>query len=257
MVGRLEDNREGRGRGGTALTRSPGANDANLPCKSRHISRHRAAEGCSRASRFRYPFSPVVLAPFSLPFSLPPFPTPLSFSLSLSNTSAQQHSADLPEVDEKFSELLSRELSRRAPTTSRKFCDVNAIVRRTAEDPLAGFAYLLARASREFIGHRFANRRTSRPSAPWRFPLHDALLLHGDYVHLIARRNAAKNQIISRIYLFLFERSVECSFWFHRENKNEGNIEFSSLYVKIVSHYLCVFCHNNSASKYDQHKLAM
>lgn len=161
MDGRLEDNREGRGRGGTALTRSPGANDANLPCKSRHISRHRAAEGCSRASRFRYPFSPVVLAPFSLPFPLPPFPTPLSFSLSLSNTSAQQHSADMPEVDEKFSELLSRELSRRAPTTSRKFCDVNAIARRTAEDPLAGFAYLLARASREFIGHRFANRQSS------------------------------------------------------------------------------------------------
>lgn len=40
------------------------------------------------------------------------------------------HSADPPEVDEKFSELLSRELSRRAPPTSRKFRDVNAIALR-------------------------------------------------------------------------------------------------------------------------------
>lgn len=106
---------------------------------------------------------PLSSPPFSLPF--PPSPlsnTSFILSFSLQYKRAQQHSADLPEVDEKFSELLSRELSRRAPTTSRKFCDVNAIARRTAEDPLAGFAYLLARASREFIGHRFANRRTSR-----------------------------------------------------------------------------------------------
>lgn len=44
---------------GLSLVRSLGANDANLPCKSRHISRHRAVEGRSREPMLYYPFSPV------------------------------------------------------------------------------------------------------------------------------------------------------------------------------------------------------
>lgn len=104
-----------RRREGVALVRSPGTNDANLPCKSRHISRHRAAEGRSCASRFCHPFSPSVLA-------RPP-----------ARSSAAHHSANPSEVDEKFSELLSLELSRHAPTTSRKFHDVNAIAIRSAD----------------------------------------------------------------------------------------------------------------------------
>lgn len=94
-----------------SLFRSLGANDANLPCKSRHISRHCAIEGRSR--------EPNVLAPF-LVWS----------SASFFSAATIYHSADLPEVDEKFSELLSRELSHRAPATSRKFHDVNAITLR-------------------------------------------------------------------------------------------------------------------------------
>lgn len=77
-------------------------------------------------------------------------PAPSSF------LSAAYHSADPSEVDEKFSELLSLELSRHAPTTSRKFHDVNAIAIRFA-DRRPDFAYLRSRASFEFISHRFAN----------------------------------------------------------------------------------------------------
>lgn len=131
--------REERGR--FSLTRSLGANDANLPCKSRHISRHRVAEG-----RSREPVVPPLLALCS----------PASGSL-LSDVT-MHHSADSPEVDEKFSELLSRELSRHAPATSRKFHDVNAITLR-ATDRRTDFAYLRSRVSSEFIGHRLANYR--------------------------------------------------------------------------------------------------
>lgn len=142
---------EGRGRG-ARHSLAPQAPMTPISRVNRDIFHDIARRKGARASRFRHPFSPSVLTP---PPSAAPSSSTLSFSLS---ATATQHSADLPEVDEKFSELLSRELSRRAPTTSRKFRDVNAIARRTAENPLAGFAYLLGRASREFIGHRFANR---------------------------------------------------------------------------------------------------
>lgn len=141
---------EGRGRG-ARHSLAPQAPMTPISRVNRDIFHDIARRKGARASRFRHPFSPSVLTPLRC--------TLLFHSLFLSlSATATQHSADLPEVDEKFSELLSRELSRRAPTTSRKFRDVNAIARRTAENPLAGFAYLLGRASREFIGHRFANR---------------------------------------------------------------------------------------------------
>lgn len=92
----------------------------------------------ARASRFRHPFSPCVPPPV-LSLLLP------------------HHSADPPEVDEKFSELLSRELSRRAPTTSRKFRDVNAIALRAAADRRPDFACSRVPASSKFIGHCLAN----------------------------------------------------------------------------------------------------
>jgi len=77
----------------------------------------------------------------------PPLPVPRS---------AAHHSADPSEVDEKFSELLFLELSRHAPTTSRKFHNVNAIAIRFA-DRRPDSAYLRSRASFEFISHSFAN----------------------------------------------------------------------------------------------------
>lgn len=49
--GKSGDNARRREKRGAALVCSPGTNDANLPCKSRHISRHRAAEGRSCASQ--------------------------------------------------------------------------------------------------------------------------------------------------------------------------------------------------------------
>lgn len=101
-----KEKRQGRAR--ASLVCSLGANDANLPCKSRHISRHRAMEGRSHES---------TLLPF-LPFA--------SLPRSLFSAAIMHHFAD-PKVDEKFSELLSWELSRRAPATNRKFHDVNAI----------------------------------------------------------------------------------------------------------------------------------
>lgn len=89
-----------------------------------------------------------VLSPFlTLCSRPPPLPVPRS---------AAHHSADPSEVDEKFSELLSLELSRHAPTTSRKFHDVNAIAIRFA-DRRPDSAYLRSRASFEFINHSFAN----------------------------------------------------------------------------------------------------
>lgn len=91
-----------------------------------------------------------VLSPFLTLCS--PTPLPPSF---LSGTAAH-HSADPSEVDEKFSELLSLELSHHASTTSRKFHDVNAIAIRSA-DRRPYFAYLRNRACYEFISHRFAN----------------------------------------------------------------------------------------------------
>lgn len=129
------------GKGGwLSPIRSLGANDANLPCKSRHISRHRAVKGRSGEH------------------GSPPFLACSPASRSLFST--MHHSADSPEVDEKFSELLSRELSRRAPATSRKFHDINAISLRAA-DRRMDFAYLrkqCSRASSEFIGHYLTNR---------------------------------------------------------------------------------------------------
>lgn len=86
--------REKGGRGGATLVRSPGTNDANLPCKSRHISRHRAAEGRSCASRLCHPFSPSVFA------------RPLPPSGSFLSGTAAHHSADPSEVDEKFSRVV-------------------------------------------------------------------------------------------------------------------------------------------------------
>lgn len=81
-----------------------------------------------------------VLSPFlTLCSRPPPLPVPRS---------AAHHSADPSEVDEKFSELLSPELSRHAPTTSRKFHDVNAIAIRFA-DRRPDSAYLRSRASFE------------------------------------------------------------------------------------------------------------
>lgn len=104
------------GKRGLSLVRSLGANDANLPCKSRHISRHRTVEGRSRDR-----------------VALPPFLARSPAFRSLFSAATMHHSADSPEVDEKFSELLSRELSHRAPATSRKFHDVNAIAFRAAD----------------------------------------------------------------------------------------------------------------------------
>lgn len=59
--GRPGDNARKGGKGGRGLSliRSPGANDANLPYKSRHISRHRAVEGRSCEPTLWHPFSPV------------------------------------------------------------------------------------------------------------------------------------------------------------------------------------------------------
>lgn len=61
--GRSGDNtRKGKKKGvegKLSLVRSLGANDANLPCKSRHISRHRAMEGRSCEPTLYHPFSPV------------------------------------------------------------------------------------------------------------------------------------------------------------------------------------------------------
>lgn len=95
----------------------------------------------------------------SPPLPSPPSPHSLIHSLthSLLSATATHHSANLPEVDEKFSELLSRELSHRMPTTSRKFRDVNAIRAARAAHRRPDFAYLHSRVSPEFIGRRFAN----------------------------------------------------------------------------------------------------
>lgn len=60
------------GEEGLSLVRSLGANDANLPCKSRHISRHRAVEGRSREPTLRHPFclfgSLALLCRYHAPF---------------------------------------------------------------------------------------------------------------------------------------------------------------------------------------------
>jgi len=120
--------------GRTAFACSPGANDANLACKSRHISRHRAAEGAraGSATLSRYP-------PRSPP-SVPPLSLSLSFSVSLPIT--------IPRIRRRrwmksFPSCYPGSYRAAAPTMARKFRDVNAIGLRAAI--LSGFLRLYQR----------------------------------------------------------------------------------------------------------------
>lgn len=122
-----------------ARVHSLGANDANLPCKSRHISRHRAAEGRVRARSER---SGTRSRPFVSSHSSPPLPCTI---LQIRRRWMKS-----------FPSCYPRELSRRPSATSRKFHDVNAIARRA--DRRTNFAYLRNYlTSSEFISHHLAN----------------------------------------------------------------------------------------------------
>lgn len=137
-----EDNVKGKG---STLARSPGANDANLPCKSRHISRHRAAE-----ERSCEPATPPLLVLYVSP---PPLQPLVHSSLPLPRTILRICRRWM----KSFPSCYPGELSHRTLTTSRKFRDVNAIRAARATYRRPDFAYLHSRVSPEFIGHRFTN----------------------------------------------------------------------------------------------------
>jgi len=166
--GRLGDNASA---GRTALACSPGANDANLPCKSRHISRHRAAEGAraGSATLSRYP-----------PRSPSPHALSLSFFLSLLRIT-------IPRIRRRrwmksFPSCYPGSYRAAAPTTARKFRDVNAIGLRAAvlspvfpayinghevpSNVSAGVSQSAARRHRNDLYHRMTARLSMTDNDP-------------------------------------------------------------------------------------------
>lgn len=95
-----------------------------------------------------------------------PLCSPASPPGSFLSGTAAHHSADPSEVDEKFSRVVIPGVIAPHADDESKIpykCDINAIALRAA-DRRPDFAYLLSRASFEFIGHHFANCRGNPPT---------------------------------------------------------------------------------------------